>query len=144
MEPQTFFVGVKAIVADQAGKILLVHIPAWGGNPEHWDMPGGRLDAGEDFHTALHRELREEVGVTGDVETRQLATAMVQMTIPSRQGRLPLVNVVYRVVLPADSRIRLDPDSPEDQYGWFDPTEAAVALAVKYDADFCRIVATLA
>lgn len=140
MEPQIFFVGVKALVCDSEGRILLVHIPEWGGNPEHWDMPGGRLDAGEDFRTALRRELLEEIGVSGDVPVKQLATAIVQMTIPSSRGRLPLANVVYQVVLPADSTVRLDPNSAEDQYGWFTATEAAEKLAVKYDADSCAAI----
>lgn len=97
-DPQIFFVGVKAVIADDAenkGKILLIHIPEWNGNPEHWDMPGGRMDAGEDFQAALLRELREELNLVAEVGAEQLATAMVQMTIPSGQGRLPLVNVFY-------------------------------------------------
>ena len=32
-----------------------------------WELPGGRLEHGEDFHTALQRECQEEMGVPCDV-----------------------------------------------------------------------------
>jgi 8-oxo-dGTP pyrophosphatase MutT (NUDIX family) len=33
----------------------------------NWELPGGRLEHGEDFSTALRRECQEEMGVTCDV-----------------------------------------------------------------------------
>ena len=31
-------------------------------NPGKWEVPGGKLDEGEDLHVALAREIKEEVG----------------------------------------------------------------------------------
>ena len=58
---QTFYVGVKAFVL-RGDRLLMLQeslVPHW------WELPGGRIDVGEE-HLApvdiLRRELREELG----------------------------------------------------------------------------------
>ena len=51
-------VSVAALVVNDEGRILLVKSP-WRG----WEYPGGLIEAGETFHEALRREVREEAGV---------------------------------------------------------------------------------
>lgn len=52
---------VRGLVIDDDNSILLVKLVfphgAW------WVLPGGGIDAGEDHHNALLRELREETGL---------------------------------------------------------------------------------
>jgi ADP-ribose pyrophosphatase YjhB (NUDIX family) len=50
-------IGVSAVVHDGAGRILLIKTAQAG-----WELPGGRVEPGEDFLTALTREVREETG----------------------------------------------------------------------------------
>src|SRR5262249_7741609 len=50
-------VGVSAVVRDETGRILLIKTAKAG-----WELPGGRVEPGEDFITALAREVREETG----------------------------------------------------------------------------------
>ncbi len=45
------------IVKDQAGDILLIH------RRGHWDLPKGKIDAGETALEAAHREIAEETGL---------------------------------------------------------------------------------
>jgi ADP-ribose pyrophosphatase YjhB (NUDIX family) len=55
-------IGVSAVVRDGAGRILLIKTAKTG-----WELPGGRVEQGEDFLTALTREVREETGCAIDV-----------------------------------------------------------------------------
>ena len=60
---------VVAAVITRAGKLLLCSRPA-DKPPAGWEFPGGKVEAGETLRSALHRELREELGVEslpGDV-----------------------------------------------------------------------------
>jgi 8-oxo-dGTP pyrophosphatase MutT (NUDIX family) len=58
--------GVRAIILDEDDRILLCRfaIPKPGGTIVVWAAPGGGVETGETLLTALHRELREEVGLT--------------------------------------------------------------------------------
>jgi 8-oxo-dGTP diphosphatase len=53
---------VGAVVVDDSGRLLVV----LRGRPPGlglWSLPGGRVEPGEDDHTAVLRELREETGL---------------------------------------------------------------------------------
>lgn len=58
----THKVSVAAMVVNDDGKILLVNSP-WRG----WEYPGGLVEPGESFETALRREIREESGVEVEI-----------------------------------------------------------------------------
>ena len=54
---------VGAVILDEDGRILLIkrgHEPARG----KWSIPGGRVEAGESAEDAVHREIREETGLS--------------------------------------------------------------------------------
>ncbi|WP_167730583.1 NUDIX hydrolase [Terasakiella sp. SH-1] len=53
-----FSVSQKAIIKDKKGRILMMEKAGKG----HWDLPGGKLDEGEDMHDSIAREIIEEIG----------------------------------------------------------------------------------
>lgn len=65
MSAKPFGLAVKAIIRNGQGEILLLRRSA---RSEHfagtWEFPGGKVDAGEPFDTALLRETAEETGLT--------------------------------------------------------------------------------
>ena len=61
--------GVRAIVTDEAGRILLVKHTYLNG----WWLPGGGVDRGETTFDAVVRELREEAGVIATGTPRLLS-----------------------------------------------------------------------
>lgn len=58
MTMKKFYVGVKGIVRDPRGYLLLGREYKSG---DFWDTPGGRIDGDEDFEDTLRRELSEEL-----------------------------------------------------------------------------------
>lgn len=64
-------VGVRGLVSDGEGKVLLVR-HSYG--TDAWHLPGGGVKRRESLEAALHRELREEVGIEVTGPVRLLGT----------------------------------------------------------------------
>ena len=62
---------MKAIILNEKGEMLIIQESAKDPSRSHvgkWDVPGGRLDFGEDPLEGLKREVREEVGLEIEIE----------------------------------------------------------------------------
>jgi 8-oxo-dGTP diphosphatase len=85
MQGKPFELSVRAVICDEQGNCLLLRRSSqctyFAGQ---WEWPGGKVEAKEDFATALKRETTEETGLT--VEITKLAGVT--------QHELPGVNVV--------------------------------------------------
>jgi len=62
--PKSFTIGAFATIWDPAGRALLLHRP----DMDAWNLPGGRVEAGESPWEACIREVREETGLIVRVE----------------------------------------------------------------------------
>lgn len=136
MAEQLFQIGVKALIQNDAGQILLVGRHGKDQGRPHLDLPGGRMDANETVLQALTRELQEEIGVTEFTVGELYDTLLSNITIPVGEARIPLVLVIYRVVLPPDQVIVLGEE--EEISDWLSPSQVAEALQFKYPSDFCK------
>jgi 8-oxo-dGTP diphosphatase len=59
-----FALSAKVIIRDEKDRCLLIKRSLnTRGNPGQWDLPGGKVEHGEDFDLALLREVEEECGL---------------------------------------------------------------------------------
>lgn len=110
-------IAMKAVIVKD-GKILLLREAATYGDGTQrgrYHMPGGRIEAGENFEEALRREIREETGLEVDIkhpiyvgEWRPVIRDMEHQIIG-----------VFFVCSPKTTKITLSTE--HDDYQWIDP-----------------------
>jgi 8-oxo-dGTP diphosphatase len=82
---KSYSLAVKAVIVNEANETLLLRRSAANTSfAGYWEWPGGKVDPGEDFATAIVRECQEEAGL--EVEITGLAGAT--------EFAMPKVNVV--------------------------------------------------
>jgi 8-oxo-dGTP pyrophosphatase MutT (NUDIX family) len=86
-----------------------------------WTLPKGRIKPGESDHEALMREVREETGIGGDVES---LVQQVRYTIHKANGQRQKI-VSYYVVRAGDGVIQPDASEGIEAVRWF-PLRAAL------------------
>lgn len=134
---QVFEVGLKAFIVRE--RRLLVLREAGTG---YWEIPGGRIDVGEearDQKDVLRREIREELGEHFDVEMGPLVTTWI------RRRPTDFVFLVGRLCRHRAGEPTLSHEHVE--HAWVDEsTSATLALAPGYAeslAEFWRVLPSL-
>jgi len=56
------------VITDEKGGVLLLHRN--NGKHEHWEIPGGKIDEGEQAEAAAVREIKEELDVEVAIERK--------------------------------------------------------------------------
>lgn len=144
MNTDTFHLGIKALVRDATGRVLLLRVNTaklQEAKEAYWDLPGGRIEEGQTIEETLRREIEEELGVSEIYITKQIGMVLSNIRIPVGQGSVGLILGVYSCVLPAGSTIAISDE--HDAYDWFTPAEAARLLLVKYPKDLCDQIAAM-
>jgi len=134
MAEQLFQIGIKAVVRDEEGKILLLRHEGTDHYETFWDFPGGRMQPGETFEQTLERELLEEIGFSYTGKPVLVSGVIANHTIAVGDTRVPLVLLAFQVTLPADAAIQLG--EGEEEYRLVQPAEAVELLADKYPQEF--------
>jgi ADP-ribose pyrophosphatase YjhB (NUDIX family) len=121
----TQYAAAGALLTDPDGKILLVK-PNY---REYWTLPGGMVDHGETPEQALHRELKEELGL--DLAVGPLL--VIDWAPAYAQRPRPIVYFLFDAgVLDPGTDIRLQ-EAELDEYAYVAPGQVA-ARAASYTA----------
>lgn len=144
MSEDTFHLGIKALIRNSAGNILLLQVnPAKlkGTSKDYWDLPGGRIQKGDDITDTLKREVYEETGIDNIKTTKEIGMVMSNIRIPVGNDTVGLILGIYDCSVVGASVITISDE--HIAYEWFTSQEAASLLAVKYPKSFCELLTSL-
>ncbi|MBU0534861.1 NUDIX domain-containing protein [Patescibacteria group bacterium] len=85
---------IRAIVQNEDGLILIIkRSPSDSYMPNKWELPGGKLDIGQDISNALEREVLEETGLVV-IPTDKIAYWRSEIISSGKYKGLPYVILV--------------------------------------------------
>ncbi|MCL5239199.1 MAG: NUDIX hydrolase [Candidatus Marsarchaeota archaeon] len=142
-----FFVGVKALIRNKKGRILVLQANTatfqLTKTPKpFYDLPGGRIQPSENVEEALGREVKEELGISPKtLGINQLFDASVsKVMLPNKVGvrleRVPLFLVTFLCDLTVNERFKLSDE--HIGFAWVDAKRAKKLLAKKFNSAFLK------
>ena len=120
----------RVVLQDENGRILSqlrsAHKKSY---PNRWtDSASGHVDEGEDYETAIRREMKEEIGVETELEyVGKFLTKHINNGVET-----PVFNGVYKGVVDSSITLRLQ-ESEVTETKWFDLSELKVAIQANPD-----------
>ena len=100
---------VKAVICNEEGRFLLLKRSMNSkGNPGKWDLPGGKLDSGENIEEGLLREVAEEAGVS----------ISLGQVLGAAESETPTTRVVYLIFEGDLQSGEVDLSHEHDDYVW--------------------------
>ena len=133
-----FHLGIKAIIRNGEGKILLLKV-----NPKqlkefndkpYWDIPGGRVHKGNTTEETLRREVEEETGITSIKSCTPFSMVLSNIRIPIEDDSVGLILSSYLCDVDNIGEIKISDEHIE--FDWFTPQKAKELLSVKYPKGF--------
>jgi 8-oxo-dGTP pyrophosphatase MutT (NUDIX family) len=122
MNEKIYHLGIKALIQDSSGKILLLKVNQKKfTNPtveDYWDIPGGRVLEGHTLEDTLHREVEEETRITNLDFFSHLDTIISNIEIPLKDGeKAGLILSIYTCIVSGSPYIQLSEENTD--YAWF-------------------------
>lgn len=131
---QQFYVGVKALITNDKGEILILKkVPdsyKYKFAP-YWDIPGGKIKS-EGVQKTLLREVEEELGIKNPKIVKLLDAAIANFKING--GKDSLLFIVYKCKIPKGTELRLSNEHSE--YKWVNLKEAKKHLSFMFPKEF--------
>jgi len=121
---------VRVILRDQNGKILSQRRSANKKSyPNRWtDSASGHVDEGEDYETAVHREMKEEIGV--ETELKFLGKFLL---VGNQDGiDVPVFNGVFEGKITSSTPINISEDEVSE-VKWEDPSDLKDSIKANPD-----------
>lgn len=145
MKEDIFHLGVKAIIRNSKGKILILQNNpnyASGLNPPHWDLPGGRLKRGDNLEGTLKREVEEEIGIKSIKIIKFLDATVSNFRMPAGKNTVGLILFTFLCTIKNPQDVKLI-DEEHINFKWVDPKEAAEFLKVKFSENLAKKIENL-
>jgi 8-oxo-dGTP pyrophosphatase MutT (NUDIX family) len=143
MNEDFFHLGIKALIKNADGKILLLKVNTaklkdFHGEP-YWDIPGGRVQKGDSQVDTLKRELFEETGVSNIHNIKPIAMVLSKIRIPLKTGGdVGLILSIFSCNIDGHAKITISDENTE--YKWSEPNEASKLLEFKYPEEFTALI----
>lgn len=121
MDTITLRVAAKAIIVNDEGQVLILREASTykdGTNVGKYHVPGGRIETGERFMDALHREVQEETGLS----VEPLYPVHVDEWHPIIRGEQQQIIGVFLLCKAKAGEVRVSDE--HDEFVWVDPKEA--------------------
>lgn len=113
-------VGVKAIIKNSDGAYLFLKRTSVLSTDSHgasWDIPGGRINPGEQLLRALRREVREEIG--HNIRSDPQLLAAQDILVPSKDMHVVRLTYLIKEDIPAISL-----SDEHDDFHWLTANES--------------------
>ncbi len=115
---------VNGVVFNEAREVLMTRRSPKVREPGKWCLPGGHLDGGEDWRTAMRREMKEETGLTVisdalfGIYSDPKLTVTTELLPGGYHGQF-----IVAAFLITEYEGELIPNDEVDLWGWFNVNE---------------------
>jgi 8-oxo-dGTP diphosphatase len=124
MSDMTLRVAAKAVITNPKGQVLILREASYETHPTNtksgrYQLPGGRLEAGETFEEALRREVQEETGL----EIEIAKPLLVGEWRPIIRGVPHQIIGIFMSATTTSNKVQISDE--HDAFLWIDPAKRA-------------------
>jgi 8-oxo-dGTP diphosphatase len=146
MKEDLFFLGVKAIIKNGKGEILVLRknkAEIKGHDKiEKWDIPGGRLKRGDTPETTILREIKEETGISSVTSIEPFGITISNLRIILNKDEDAGL-IFYTFLCQAKKTDKINISSEHILAKWVEPKEASILLLDMFPPEFSKKIASL-
>lgn len=111
MVGSVYLVTLRGFIEDDDGRVLIIKRSSSSKtNPSTWELPGGKVGAGESLEEALKREVKEETGL--EIQPGQVMAVVEQ--------KLPIINAVH-IVIRCSAKGKVKVSHEHEGFAWVEP-----------------------
>lgn len=138
VKEEAFHLGVKALILNAEGNILILKRHSENKEKQTWDLPGGRVQKGELPEITLKREVEEETGLKDLLSTHFVTMELTKFRIALPSQEVGLIFSIYRCAVAGDEKVVLS--NEHSAFQWVKPNEAASLLKAQYPQRLVEIL----